>query len=197
MANKPQPSLYLTPECDRCAVFTRTVDQRRAWFIRVAQRISLSRQDAEDIVQESVLRAFEHLSSFRGESRMETWLYTIVVNTARTWLRSRGSRVFIPLESDGPWDRDVPALDLPHPGKSPEESCSDRQLHRLLLAEIQSLDPMYRLPIRACDLEERSYCEAAAALSIKSSTLKARLFHGRAMLKRRLRHDDRGRRGVR
>jgi RNA polymerase sigma-70 factor (ECF subfamily) len=187
MASDPQLSLYLTPESDRYAVFTRAVVQRHAYFIRVAQRISLSRQDAEDIVQESVLRAFHCLSSFRGESRIDTWIHTIVVNTARTWLRRRGGRTFVSLESEGRSDRDGQRLDFPHPGKSPEESCSDHYLHRLLLAEIQSLDPMYRGPIEACDLEGRSYSEAAAALNIKLSTLKARLFHGRTTLRRKLR----------
>ena len=193
MATEPQLPLHSAPDADRSAVFTRTVVQRRAYFLRVAQRISLSHQDAEDIVQESVLRAFHNLPNFRGESRMDTWLHAIVVNTARNWLRNRGNRVFVPFESDGLGDNDGPYLDLPHPGKSPEEFCSERHLRRILLAEIQSLDPMYQRPIQACDLDECSYREAAATLNLSICTLKARLFRGRATLKRKMRRLDRAR----
>ena len=187
MATEPQLSPFPIADSDRCAVLTRTVIQRRAYFIRTVQRLSLPLQDAEDVVQEAVLRAFTNLSTFRGESRMDTWLHTIVVNTALTWLRRRGGRTFVSLECEGPSDRNGQRLDIPHPGKSPEESCRDHRLHCLLMAEIQSLDPIYRNPIEACDLDERSYSEAAEVLDIKLSTLKARLFRGRATLKRRLR----------
>jgi RNA polymerase sigma-70 factor, ECF subfamily len=193
MAADPPVSPHAAPDSDRFAVFTRMVVERRAYFLRVAQRISLSQQDAEDIVQESVLRAFDNLASFRGDARMDTWVHTIVVNTARNWLRNRGNRVFVPFESEGPGDGRQTRLDLPHPGKSPEESCSDLHLRRLLLAEIRSLEPMYRSPILACDLEECSYREAAATLNLNLCTLKARLFRGRATLKRRLRRLERQR----
>jgi len=190
MATDPHFVSQQLSDADRCTVFTRTIVQRRAYFLRVAQRISLSQQDAEDIVQEAILRAYDSLPGFRGESRMDTWIHAIVVNTARNWLRSRGHRVFIPFEADGDPGTGL-SVDLPHPGKSPEELCSDRHLRRLLLDEIRSLAPMYRWPIQVCDLEERSYREAAATLNLSICTLKARLFRGRATLRRRLRRLDR------
>lgn len=196
MATDPHFVSPHVSDSDRSAVFTRTVVQRRAYFLRVAQRISLSQQDAEDIVQESMLRAFDKLPSFRGESRMDTWIHAIVVNTARNWLRGRGNRIYVPFEGNGSRDRTGPCADLPHPGKSPEESCSDRHLRQLLREEIESLDPMYRRPIQACDLEECSYREAATTLNLSVCTLKARLFRGRAALRRKLRRFDTKRRRV-
>jgi RNA polymerase sigma-70 factor, ECF subfamily len=187
MATESQVAPSLNSDSDRCASFTRMVVERRAYFLSVARRITLSSQDAEDIVQESILRALDHLDRFRAESRMDTWLHSIVVNTSLSWLRNRNNRAYVPLEPAGFPEGTEPGIEFACPGKSPEECCSDRHLLSLLLAEIRSLDPIYRRPIQACDLAERSYREAAAALGISLCTLKARLFRGRTALKRRLR----------
>jgi RNA polymerase sigma-70 factor (ECF subfamily) len=152
----------------------------------MAQRMTRSREDAEDIVQESVLKAITNLSRFRGEARMETWVSAIVVNTARTWLRSQRSHIHIPLDNPYYEDRDLPQPFLSHPGKSPEECCDERELNRLLLAEIAGLRTIYGQPIQMCHLEEHSYVEAAHALNLNVAALKARLFRGRALLKRRV-----------
>ena len=161
------------------------VKERRAQLVRVAQRMTRSREDAEDVVQESVLKAFNGLSRFRGEARMDTWVRAIVVNTARTWLRSQRGHVQVPLEPACFEGREQLQQNIPHPGKSPEEFCNDRELNGLLLAEIKRLRAIYGSPIQMCDLEENSYAETAHALHLKVATVKARLFRGRALLRRR------------
>jgi RNA polymerase sigma-70 factor (ECF subfamily) len=163
----------------------RTVKERRAQLVRMAQRMTRSREDAEDVVQESVLKAFNGLSRFRGEARMDTWVRAIVVNTARSWLRSQRGRMHVPLDPGYYEDQGLPQPNIPHPGKSPEESCDERELNKLLLIEIGSLRAVYGKPIQMCHLEEHSYVEAAQALHLNVATLKARLFRGRALLKRR------------
>jgi RNA polymerase sigma-70 factor (ECF subfamily) len=178
--------LTVTPEL--VAAFTQAVAERRAQLVGLAQRITLSRQDAEDVVQESALLGLRNLSGYRGEARLDTWLHAIVLNTARSWRRSRGRHVHVPLELESSSEPESVRWNFPHPGKSPEESCSEQHMRALLLAEIASLEPMYRRPIQFCDLEERSYRDAAAALNLNLCTLKARLFRGRAVLRRKLRH---------
>jgi RNA polymerase sigma-70 factor (ECF subfamily) len=116
---------------------------------------------------------------------MDTWLSAIVVNTARSWLRSQRSHIHVPLDPGYYEDHDLPQLNIPHPGKSPEECCDERELNRLLLREIEHLRTIYGRPIEMCLLQERSYVEAAQALHLNVTTLKARLFRGRALLKRR------------
>lgn len=180
-------------ESDLQSEFIQTFERRRTQLVRVAMRITRCEEDAEDIVQDSILKALNNLSRFRREARMDTWLHTIVVNTARSWLRCQRGHTHVPLESDPQQQGDSVPLDLPHPGETPEEFCRRRELRTLLIAEMGKLDPMYSAPIQLCDLEERSYRDAAHVLHVKDGTIKARLFRGRSLLKRRLSRHARAR----
>lgn len=170
----------------RYAEFARVAAQQRSRLLRVARRITVSEEDAEDVVQESALRALASLPLFRGEASMETWLYTIVINTARNWRRSHCARTYVSLDPADDAQEATAWLQLPDPGRSPEEACTEQRMRRFLLAEIQTLHPMYRRPILACDLGDQTYSEAAVALNLKLCTLKARLYRGRAVLRRKL-----------
>ena len=190
---RPLSSSFPLVEPELRAAFVVALERRRPQLERLALRMMRCQEDAEDVVQESVLKALRFLPRFRGDSRIDTWLHAIVVNTARDWLRLRRQRAQISLETESEeWDN-VLALDLPHPGESPEESCSRRELVRLLEQEIRRLDPVYRMPIRLCDLDGRSYREAAVMLKLTGPAMKARLFRARILLKNRLsRHSDLG-----
>lgn len=173
------------------AAFLMTVERRRSQLQRVAMNMLRCQEDAEDIVQESVLKALRFLPRFRGEARIDTWLHAIVVNTARDWLRLRRQRAQAPMEAESEeWD-DVLALEIPSPSEDPEESCSRHELERLLQEEIHRLDPIYQMPIRLCDLGGRSYREAAVMLKLTGPAMKARLFRARGLLKKRLRRHAR------
>ncbi len=168
------------------AEFLNAVEHRRPQLERVAMNMMRCREDAEDIVQESVLKALRFLPRFRRDARLDTWLHAIVVNTARDWLRLRRQRAKTSLETESEeWD-DTLVLDFPHPGDDPEESCSRHELLRLLHEEIRSLDPVYQRPIQLCDLDGRSYREAALMLKLSGPAMKARLFRGRRLLKSKL-----------
>lgn len=173
-------------ESELRASFLTMLERRRPHLQRVAMNMLRCQEDAEDIVQESVLKALRFLPRFRGEARIDTWLHAIVVNTARDWLRLRRQRAQIPMEAESEeWD-DVLALELPSSAEDPEEFCSRHELLGLLQEEIRRLDPMYQLPIRLCDLDGRSYREAALMLKITGPAMKARLFRARGLLKKRL-----------
>jgi hypothetical protein len=78
--------------------FMQASEQCRTQLLWQAQRFTTLRDEAEDIVQEALFRAFKNLSRFRGESQMGTWLHVIVRNVGREWLRSRKERVYLRLE---------------------------------------------------------------------------------------------------
>jgi len=168
------------------AAFLLTLERRRSQLERVAMNMMRCQEDAEDIVQESVLKALRFLPQFRGDARIDTWLHAIVVNTARDWLRLRRQRSEVCLEADSDEWEDVLAVDLPHPGASPEELCGTHEELLLLQEEIRRLDPVYRLPILLCDCDGRSYREAALILKLTGPAMKARLFRARGLLKKRL-----------
>ena len=162
------------------------LERGRPQLERAAMRMVRCREDAEDVLQESVLKALRFLPRFRREARIDTWLHAIVLNTARDWLRSRRERPRMPLETEPENGHDAVTLDFPHPGESPEECCSRHELLDLLHEEVGLLDPVYQAPIRLCDLDGCSYREAAGALEVSGPAIKARLFRGRMLLKGRL-----------
>ncbi len=170
----------------KLAVFLQVAQQRRAQLLRLAQRFANSREEAEDIVQEALLKAFKHLPQFRGESQMSTWLGVIVLNAGREWVRKRRGQVFVALEYVRNEDDDPIVYELPDPCRDPEESCEYREMESILLSEIDKLSSVCTRPIQMCALDGLSHIEAANALRVNVITIKSRIFHGKRMLKRRV-----------
>ena len=167
--------------------FMRVAEARRAQLLWLAQRVTNSREEAEDLVQEALLKGFKHLAQFRGDSMMYTWLVAIVKNVGREWLRSQKGRVLQPLEHLGVGD-DVPLLDLLEDSdEDPEQFCERWEMTNILLSEINELDSVCKHALKMCAIEERSHLEAAQALGVSVSTIKSRLFHGKRILKRAVR----------
>jgi RNA polymerase sigma factor (sigma-70 family) len=142
----------------------------------LAKWLTRSHEDAEDIVQESFLRAFSAFESLRGEDA-KPWLLTIVRNTSMTWLkRNRNAGATIGLEE---------TLENPIEGSpDPEErlliSC-DRQHVRQAL---EQLPPEFRETIVLREMEGLSYKEISAAVGVPLGTVMSRLSRGRDWLKR-------------
>ena len=164
--------------------FVQVAEARREQLLWRAQRITKNREEAEDIVQEALLKGFKHLSQFRGESMMCTWLTAIVRNVGLEWLRGQGGRAILPLEQDQD-GYEMPFLDnLQDPSEDPEQSCERWEIRNLLLTHIDELDSVSKHALRMCAIEERSHLEAANALGVIVAAIKSRLFHGKRMLKR-------------
>jgi RNA polymerase sigma-70 factor (ECF subfamily) len=142
--------------------------------------------DAEDVVQETFLRAWRGLEGFRGESSLKTWLYAIALNRvrARQGTLARLRTVFGGRGGDGP---DFSLVDtLADPELSPEENASRAEERRRLRKAVLALPEEFRLAVVLRDLEGLSYEEVAAALSIPVGTVRSRLALGRALLKEAL-----------
>jgi RNA polymerase sigma-70 factor (ECF subfamily) len=163
--------------------FIQVSEQCRAELLWQAQRIINNREEAEDIVQESLLKALRNLSHFRGESQMYTWLRVIVRNTAIEWLRSRKGRVCLPLESVSKDNQRV-VFEIPDPGRNPVQCYERREMGNILLSKINKLNSVCKRAIQMCFFEGLSYLEAANALGVNVITVKSRIFHGTQMLKR-------------
>jgi RNA polymerase sigma-70 factor (ECF subfamily) len=170
----------------RLAAFLEITQQRRAQLFRLAFRFANNREEAEDIVQEALLKAFMHLPEFRGESQMSTWLGVIVLNVGREWVRKRKGRVFLPLEYVGNNDGDPMVFDLPDPSRNPEQSYEHKEMNNILLSEIDDLDTVCKQTMRMCALDGLSHLEAANALGVNVLTIKSRIFRGKRMLKQRM-----------
>jgi RNA polymerase sigma-70 factor (ECF subfamily) len=166
------------------AAFEQLVAQHERRLHRVAQRITRNFEDAEDAVQGSLLRAFVHLSSFRGDSAFSTWLSRIVVNEALMNLRRRRSKNEVSFGE--PSNTEDPSLhcEMADLGFSPEEDCSRRELQQILTGVIAELKPSLRMVFRLRYLNQLSTNATAQTLRLPISTVKTRLHRARMELRR-------------
>jgi RNA polymerase sigma-70 factor (ECF subfamily) len=151
--------------------------------LAVAQRITNNREDAEDVAQESLHKAYAHLGDFQEKSRFSTWLTRIVMNQAFMLLRRRRGvfEVLPETPDDGMKSGQEVFVDQ---SPNPEESCWRRERTQLLTAAINRLGPKVRRTILLRDIEERSAEETAQILGTSIGAVKARVFQGRRKLRR-------------
>ena len=160
--------------------------ERRIFF--VARRITRTREDAEDVVQQSFQKAFTHLRKFEGRSAFSTWLTRIAITEALMFLRrGRGLReVLIDDLNEG--EETGTVLEFPDSSPDPEAIYSQREQVEMLSAAINELPYGTRRVIQLRELDERSSEETARIMGISVSALKGRMFHGRRKLRERLKH---------
>jgi RNA polymerase sigma-70 factor, ECF subfamily len=163
--------------------FETLVLRHQQTVLAVAQRITNNREDAEDVAQESLHKAFVHLGDFQEKSQFSTWLTRIAMNEAFMLLRRRrgGIQVLPDAPEDGTKSNSEAFVDQK---PNPEESCWRRERTQLLTAAINRLRPRVRTAILLRDMEERSAAETAQILGTSIGAVKARVFHGRRKLRR-------------
>ena len=142
-------------------------------LFRTSRAILRDDADAEEALQDGYLRAFRAIGTFRGESRLSTWLVRIVANEALMRLRKRrrGAEV-VPLHG-----ADMPAEDRP------DFAAQRAQTRRLLEQKIDALPEAYRVIFILRALEEFSVEETAGALGIPEATVRTRFFRARRVLR--------------
>jgi len=165
--------------------FEELVLRHRQRVLAVAQRITLNREDAEDVAQESFHKAFLHLDAFQERARFSTWLTRIAMNEAFMLLRRRrGVFEVLPENPDDGMKSSSEAFVDQSP--NPEESCSQRERMQLLTEAINRLGPTIRTTILLRDIEEQSVKDTAQILGTSITAVKARVFQGRRKLRRTL-----------
>lgn len=152
---------------------------------RLARSIIRNDAEAEDIVQETYVTAFAHLSSFRGEATLATWLSRIAINEALGRLR-RKRRAAAVLAEDAAGDARIIPFPLGHSGDDPERTMAQRQILRLVEQATDTLPDVYRTVFVARVIEGLSVEETADLLAIKPQTVKTRLHRARALVRRQL-----------
>ncbi len=168
---------------DRLLTFIQVADEHRHYLTWVAARLTAGAEEAEDVVQQALLKAFVNLSQFRGDAKMRTWRYRIVLNTAREHLRNQRRRV--PLQGNGARDEDDEdvLLNLPHPGMSPEDHAERTEIAAMLHSEIEGLTPVCRRTLEMCVIRELPHQAVADALDTSVATVKSRVYRAKAMLR--------------
>jgi RNA polymerase sigma-70 factor, ECF subfamily len=141
--------------------------------------------EAEDIAQETFIRAFQSLPSFRGVSSFQTWLYRIAGNLAIDCARRRKRRDHQSMSLDEPVGAEDGEMvrELPDPGHGPEGTAEASEIQREVLKAVAELSPKLRPVLVLYDLQGLSYQDIAEILNCPLGTVKSRLFNARAQLK--------------
>lgn len=149
-------------------------------LFRTARAFMKSDADAEDVVQEAYVCAFERLDSFRGDAALSTWLVRIVVNEARQRLRNEKPRVAADTLDHLPHASTV----LAFPGtEDPSMTAARTELRHLLEDAIDALAPDFRAVFMLREIEGCSIEETAVALGIRPETVKTRLHRARRFIR--------------
>ena len=181
--NAFQSDLVRASKCSDASAFAELVRLNKGRAFRIAYNITRNREDAEDAVQESFLRAYEKLSGFEERASFSTWITTIVFNVALGILRRRSGRFEeLPVETT---NTDQQHFDLPDRAMNPEEACLNSELRKrigLCLQQMKSNRQVFVLR----DIQGFSTSETAQALNLTPSAVKAKLLRARRLAKKKL-----------
>jgi len=150
-------------------------------LFRIARGILRNDSEAEDVVQETYVRALIHLDEFRGQSSLSTWLTRIAMNEAMGRMRGRRPALQLDLERDEKPRAEV--IQFPTTSSDPEKSVAQRQIQAVVERAIDELPETFRLVFIARVIEEMSIEQTAELLGLKPETVKTRLHRARSMLR--------------
>lgn len=191
MAHVPQPQLdnseatLIKRVCagDREAFYELLRPYERAIYV-AAVSILNNQADAEEVAQEAVLKAFQNLSSFRGESKFSTWIIQITINEARMKLRKDRRHLYESVDEQQESDEgDYFPKDYADWRPVPSEALERKELRQALQKGIASLAPKYREVFVLRDVQNISISETAKMLGISEANVKTRLLRARLQMR--------------
>jgi RNA polymerase sigma-70 factor (ECF subfamily) len=168
------------------AAFAELVRRYEGKIFRLAQHVTQNREDAEDVLQETFMKAYEHLDQFQGNSKFYTWIVRIAVNQALMKLRRRKTGKTVSLDETIDTGEDTVVREIAAWDENPEQRFSREELGEILDSAIQSLEPPYRSVFVLRDIEELSTEETAEALDLSIPDVKSRLLRARLQLREKL-----------
>jgi len=177
-----EATLVLAAKCGDGNAFEVLIRRYQRRTLAIARRFVRTREDAEDIVQQSFQKAFVYLHKFEGKSSFSTWLTRIAINEALMLLR-RG-RVLREVSIDNlSGNEEVPiGLNMPDSRAGPESAFLQSERNRILSEAMNKLTPGIRTAIELRDLAELSTKEVARVLGLSIEAVKGRVYQGRRKL---------------
>lgn len=167
--------------------FNELVQSYGAKVSTLVLRMLGNRAEAEDLTQEVFIQVFKAIGSFRGDSKLSTWIYRIAVNLCRNrtkYLRVRHASDQQELEAVA---ERVPLGEARGSNvaqiERPDEAMAGKQVEHIVREAIQQIDPTFRECLILCDVEELSYAEIGQITGLPAGTVKSRIFRARAQLK--------------
>ncbi len=167
------------------AAFETIMRRHNRLLFRTARGVVPDDAEAQDVVQETYLRAFTRLQEFQGQASLGTWLARIAINVALDMLRKSGRSVPLDFTQDvnqEPMPEHRMSFSAPH-NVSPEAALAQGELRHLLQSAVESLPPIYRSVFILRAVQEMSVDETAFCLQVSDAVVKTRYLRARAMLR--------------
>jgi RNA polymerase sigma-70 factor (ECF subfamily) len=182
----------LIAEClkGRTAAFGELVRRYQDRLFNTVYRLVDNTEDAQDVVQDAFLHAYQSLGSFKGDSQFFTWLYRIAVNTAISMKRKQ--RVVLSIHPGGPdhgqLTEPLDVSEFSRPGETLERAEQERRVQDAL----NRLSPEHRTVLVLKDMEEQKYDAIAHILQVPIGTVRSRLHRARVELRLLLQRYEEG-----
>ena len=162
------------------AAFESLVTENQKLVYNLAFKLTGNPEDALDVSQDTFIKAYTNLGSFRGDSRFSVWIYRLAYNACMDHVRkNRGGTVSMTMTDD---DDEESQFDLPDPAPQPEELAEKRDIQRAVREAVAALPDDKRKIIVMREFSGMSYTDIAAALNVEEGTVKSRLARARSAL---------------
>lgn len=158
--------------------------QRR--LMRLVSRLVHNPAEAEDVVQETFIKAYRALRHFRGDAAFYTWLYRIGINTAKNFLATQGRRTPTYTESLSDQADNVDDGDIPRDINTPESMLATKQIAQTVNAAMDTLPTELRVAIVLREIEGLSYEDISAIMHCPIGTVRSRIFRAREAIAEKL-----------
>jgi len=166
--------------------FTELVNRYKRKIYRLAKNITRNDEDAEDVLQDAFLKAYEHLDSFEGNSKFYTWIVRIAVNEALMKLRKRRGDRQVSLDEPVGLGEEEVKREIAVWEDNPEQRYSREEMQQILDEAVDSLKEDFSSVFVLRDIEELSTEQTAEALGISVPAVKSRLLRARLALREKL-----------
>jgi RNA polymerase sigma-70 factor (ECF subfamily) len=166
--------------------FTELVNRYERNIFRLARHITQNPEDAEDVLQETFMKAYEHLVDFQGNSKFYTWLVRIAVNQSLMKLRKRKTDASVSLDEPYDTGEETVTREIAVWDPNPELTYSREEMREILGKAVESLPPVFRAVFVLRDIEELSTEETAVLLNLSIPAVKSRLLRARLRLREKL-----------
>lgn len=166
--------------------FSQLVNRYDRNIFRIAQHITHNEEDAQDVVQDAFLKAYQNLDQFQENSKFYTWLVRIAVNESLMKLRKRRTDRTVSLDEDVETEEGSMPREVADWSPNPEQLYGQSELGDILKKTIQGLPPGFRTVFVLRDVEGLSTEETAEMLGLSVPAVKSRLLRARLQLRERL-----------
>jgi RNA polymerase sigma-70 factor, ECF subfamily len=186
--DEPHPDVALVAQVRSgdIAAYDTLVRKYERQIFRIAQHITQNREDAEDVMQDAFLKAYEKLDQFQGNSKFYTWLVRIAVNESLMRLRKRRTGRMVSIDEDLETEEGTVPRDLADWAPDPEQNYTQTELGKILEKTIKGLPPGFKVVFELRDVQGLSTEDTAEALGLSVPAVKSRLLRARLQLRERL-----------